>query len=115
MRRGFDDGVKEGRGRTGRVDEADRQAARGHVGDTRRERLDALGQIEQGHLGMLARALAGIDDQRVLAVFGERRAEAFEHDAAERDVRVRDDRHQTHPRMREEAAQAIGLVERHRS
>ena len=70
----------------------------------------------QGGFPPLARsAMEGMEGSLIRAVFAEGGAEALEHDAAERDVRVRDDRHETNAGVREEAAQAVGLVERHRS
>ena len=44
------------------------------------------------------------------AVLGERGAQALEHHAAEGDVRIGDDRHEAHLRVREHLAQAGGLV-----
>jgi hypothetical protein len=112
-RRSIGDGLQEGRGRAARVDVADRQPARGEVRDLQRQGLDRIGQIHQCQLGRRARALGRIDDERVQLVFGEGRAQPLEHHAAEGDMRVRHHRHELDALAGEQAAQAVGLVQRH--
>ena len=109
-RRGFRGALEESARRATGIDEADREAARGEVGDLRRQALDALGEIDQRHLAGAAGALAGIDDENARAALGERGAEPLEQDAAAREVGVGDDRNDAHRRAGEHAAQAGGLV-----
>ena len=87
-------------GRTGRIDEADRQAARRQVGNPLRQPLDALAEVDQRHLAGRAGALGGVDHERAGAALGEGGAQALEQHAAEGDVRVRDHRHEAQARAR---------------
>jgi hypothetical protein len=112
MRRSVGAGLQEGGGGAVCVDELDRQCTRGQVRHLVRQRLDALGHFHRRHLGVHRRTLAGIDHQRVLAVFGERRAQALQQHAAEGHVRVRHHGHEANAGVGEQSAQAVGLVQR---
>ena len=109
-RRGFGGALEERARRSAGIDEADRQAARGEVGDLRRQPLDARAEIDHRHLAGRAGALAGVDDEDACAALGERGAEALEQDAAADDVRIRDDGNEAGAGAGEHLAQAGGLV-----
>ncbi len=109
-RRGLGGTLEKAVRRAARIDEADRQAARRQVGDLRREPLDALAELDHRHLARRAGALGGIDDEDARAAFGEGGAQPLEHDAAEGDMRVGDDRHEARAGAGEHLAQAVGLV-----
>ncbi len=107
---GLDDGAQERRGRAGRIDIARRQAARGEVRDPLGQRLDAGGELEQRFVGGRCGLLGSVDHQRADTALGKSGAQAFEHQAAEADMRIRDHGHEVRLRVREQAPQPVGLV-----
>ena len=97
-RRRFRDALEEGARRAARIDEADRQAARGEVGELRRQRARRTGARSTS---AISPALAGASRRhRRRASCAPRSANAVQSrsssDAAVRDVRVGDDRHDAH-------------------
>ena len=90
VRRRLGDALQEARGSSrADVDEAQRQAARGEVGDLRPTSRSMHAPRSTSAISpALAGALGGIDDEARRAALGERGAEPLEQHAAEGDVRV---------------------------